>query len=306
MIWFLLRRLVWIGIVLWAVFTVTFLLMRSVPGGPFTSERKLPPEVEANFRARYHLDKPLEVQYLLEARRLLQFDLGPSARLGDFSVNEIIAQGWPVSASLGVLAMAFALALGLSAGILSAVRRGGWLDAGLMSLATLGVALPEFLVASGAVIVFVFWWGLFPAAGWGTPQQLVLPALCLGAPYAAYIARLTRSGMLDILSQDFIRTAQAKGLPGSRIVLRHALKGALVPVLSFLSPATAGILTGSLVVEQVFAVPGLGMHFVQAVFQRDFTLAMGLVLLYTLLLSVLNLLTDVAYRWLDPRVRIDG
>lgn len=305
MTWFLLRRLGWMAITLWVVFTASFFLMKAVPGGPLDRERALDPEIEKNLRARYHLDEPLLQQYVRELGNVLRGDLGVSYRLVDFRVNEIIAQGFPISASLGIVALGFALVLGLSAGIVSAVRRGSVADVGLMAAATVGIALPNFVIAGILIILLVFLWPLFPAAGWGTPAHLVLPAFCLGAPYAAYIARLTRSSMLDVLSQDYIRTAYAKGLPGRTVVLRHALRAAMLPVVSFLGPAIAGILIGSLVVEQIFAVPGLGFHFVQAATQRDYTLAMGLVLLYTTLLYTMNLLVDLSYAYLDPRVKLE-
>jgi len=302
---FLLRRLGWMAITLWVVFTVSFFLMKAVPGGPLDRERALDPQIEENLKARYHLDEPLVQQYVRELGNVLRGDLGVSFRLADFRVNEIIAQGFPISASLGIVALGFALVLGLSAGIVSAVRRGSAADVGLMAAATVGIALPNFVIAGIMIILLVFLWPLFPAAGWGTPWHLILPAFCLGAPYAAYIARLTRTGMLDVLSQDYIRTAYAKGLPGRTVILRHALKGAMLPVVSFLGPAIAGILTGSLVVEQIFAIPGLGMHFVEAATQKDYTLAMGLVLLYTTLLYTMNLLVDVSYAFLDPRVKLE-
>lgn len=305
MIGFLLRRLLWMAITLWTVFTVSFLLMRSVPGGPLDRERTLDPQIEANIRARYHLDDPLWKQYLRELGKTATGDLGYSFRMSDFTVNEVIAEGLPVSASLGLVALGLAITVGLTAGIVSAVRRQTLLDVSLMSIATLGIALPNFIIAAIAIILFVFMIPLFPAAGWGTVGHLILPAFCLGAPYAAYIARLTRTGMLDVLGQDYIRTAYAKGLSTPAVVLRHALRGAMLPVVSFLGPAIAGILTGSLVVEKIFAIPGLGVHFIEAANQRDYTLAMGLVLLYTALLYTMNLLVDMIYALLDPRIKLE-
>jgi ABC-type dipeptide/oligopeptide/nickel transport system permease component len=305
LLWFVTKRLIWMVLTLWAVFTISFLLMRAVPGGPLGSERNVPPEVRKNIEARYRLDEPLHRQYLRELGNVARLDLGHPFLLGDFHVNEVIAAGFPVSASLGVLALSFALTLGLLAGIVSAMRRGGLLDLTLMSMATVGIALPNFVVAGLAIILLVFLWPIFPAAGWGTPSQVILPAFCLGLPYAAEIARLVRTGMLDVLSQDFIRTAYAKGLPTRAVIFRHAIKAAMLPVVSFLGPAIAGILTGSVVVEQVFAIPGLGYHFVQAATQRDYTLAMGLVLLYTALLYLMNLAVDVSYSLLDPRVKVE-
>lgn len=302
---FLLRRLFWMAVTMWIVFTVTFFLMRSVKGGPFDRERSLPPEIEANIKERYHLDEPLWMQYARELGNVCRFDLGDSYRLADFSVNEIIAQGLPISASLGIVAMTFAVCLGVTAGIVSAVRRGTVLDFVFMTAATIGIALPNFVIAGILIILFVFVIPVFPAAGWGSFRQLILPGFCLGAPYAAYIARLTRTGMLDELSKDYIRTARAKGLPPSRVIIHHALRCSLLPVVSFLGPATAGILTGSLVVEQIFAIPGLGAHFIEAATQRDYTLAMGLVLLYTTLLYTMNVLVDLSYCLLDPRVKLE-
>lgn len=304
MTWFIIRRMLGLVLTLWCVFTATFLLVRAVPGGPYSSERKLPPEIEENFKHRYRLDLPIGQQYQLALRDLLSGDLGMSMRLYDFSVKTIIEQGLPISASLGILALSFALTLGLSAGIVSAMYRGSPADLVLMSLATIGIAVPSFVIAGLAIILFVFIIPIFPAAGWGTLRQLVLPAICLGTLYAAEIARITRTGMLDALSQDFVRTARAKGLSQLMVALRHALPSALLPVVSYLGPAVAGILTGSVVIEKIFAIPGLGWHFVQAALQRDYTLAMGLVLLYTLLLCVMNFLVDLSYGILDPRVEL--
>jgi oligopeptide transport system permease protein len=302
---FLAKRLLWMVLTLWVVFTVSFALIRGVPGGPLDRERQLDPQIMANLKARYHLDEPFWKQYLRELGNVVRLDLGYSYRMSDFTVNEVIAQGLPVSASLGIVALAFALSLGLTAGIVSAVRRQTVLDVSLMALATVGIALPNFIIAGMVIIVFVFLIPLFPAGGWGTAAHLVLPAFCLGAPYAAYIARLTRTGMLEVLGQDFIRTAYAKGLSTPAVVLRHALRPALMPVVSFLGPAIAGILTGSLVVEKVFAIPGLGIHFVEAANQSDYTLAMGLVLVYTVLLYVMNLVVDLSYALLDPRIELE-
>jgi oligopeptide transport system permease protein len=289
---------------LWAVFTVSFLLMHAVPGGPYSSERNLPKEIEANFKEKYELNKPIYVQYWHKLRDILHGDLGPAQRLLDFNVNQVIAQGLPVSACLGILALTFAISLGLSAGIVSALYRGSPADILLMSLATVGIALPSFVIAGLSIMLFVFMIPIFPAAGWGTLRQLVLPAVCLGSVYAAEIARITRTGMLDALSQDFVRTARAKGLSQVAVALRHALPTALLPVVSFLGPAVAGILTGSVVVERIFAIPGLGWHFVQAALQRDLAVSMGLVLLYTLLLYTMNFLVDLSYGILDPRVEL--
>ncbi|MEX2169728.1 MAG: ABC transporter permease [Pirellulales bacterium] len=302
MIIFIFKRLAWMVLTLWVVFTVSFFLMRSVPGGPFDGERDLPPEIEANLLRRYHLDEPLWKQYGRELWNVTRFDLGFPFTLGEVSVNQMVRQGFPISAALGLMALTFAILVGLTAGILAAVTRGAWTDSALMAVATIGITLPNFVVAGILILLFAFTFPLFPAAGWGTIGHLALPAFCLGAPYAAEVARITRTSMLDVLSQDHIRTAEAKGLPKWRVITRHALPTALLPVVSFLGPAAAGILTGSIVIESVFAVPGIGSHFVKAAEVRDYTVAMGLVLLYTVILYTFNFIVDLAYAVLDPRV----
>lgn len=298
---FIVRRLGWMLVTLWVVFTISFFLMRAVPGGPYSAERTLEPEIEANIKKQYRLDLPVYQQYLLKMRDMVTGNLGASMKK-DFTVNRLVREGLPVSAALGLLALAIAFTVGLIAGIVSAVFRGSAGDIMLMSVATIGIALPNFVVAGFAIILFVFTLQWLPAAGWGSLEQLVLPALCLGAPYAAYVARIARTGMLDVLSQDHIRTARAKGLSPVTVVAKHALPTALLPVVSFLGPAVAGILTGSPVIEQIFAIPGLGWHFVQAAVDRDYPIAMGLVLLYTTLLYSMNLIVDLLYGVLDPRV----
>jgi oligopeptide transport system permease protein len=301
---FLLKRFAWMVLTIWTIFTISFALMHAAPGGPYSSERKLPEAVLRNFEARYRLDQPYYVQYSEELRRIVSCDFGYSMKLEDFTVNEIIRQGFPVSASLGVFALVFALSLGTTAGVVSAARRQSTYDVSFMVVATVGIAVPNFVLASLAVIVFVFVLHVFPAAGWGHLNQLFLPAICIGAPYGAYIARLTRTGMLEVLGLDYIRTAYAKGLSERRVVLRHSLRGALLPVVSYLGPATAGILTGSLVIERIFALPGMGSHFIESAIQRDYPVSMGMVLVYTGLLFLMNTLVDMSYSILDPRVKL--
>jgi len=326
MIGFLARRFLWFLVTLWAVVTLSFFLMHSVRGGPFSNERSLHPSIEANLQARYHLDWPLWKQYLQYVGPLnldehgpdflggdgtnlwggvLVGDLGPSFKYRDFTVNDIIAQSLPISVALGTVAMLWALLLGLSTGIFSALWRGGWLDLSMRLAATGGIALPNFVIAGILILAFVFGAELLPVAGWGTLKHLVLPGLALGAPFAAYISRLTRTGMLEVLSQDYIRTAHAKGLLPRTILLRHAIKGGILPVVSYLGPATAGILTGSLVIEKIFAIPGTGSHFVNSALNRDYTLAMGVTILYTVLVYALNMIVDLAYTFLDPRIELE-
>lgn len=306
MIRFLVRRVVWLAITLWVVFTVSFALMRSVPGGPFDAEKAVPPEIRRNQERRYNLDKSPWQQYWLELERIvLHGDLGYCMVIGDYSVNEVVKQGLPISAALGVLALTFAVSFGLLTGVVSAAYRGSPADIALRFAATVGIALPNFVIAGICILLFVFLIPLFPAAGWGSWRQLVLPAFCLGAPYAAEVARISRTSMLDALSNDYIRTAQAKGVGPVRVLLVHGLRNALLPVVSFLGPAAAGVLTGSLVVESIFAIPGLGIYFVKAALMRDYTVSMGVVLVYTLALYTLNFLVDLSYAILDPRVKLE-
>lgn len=326
MLRFFLHRLMWFGITLWVVVTVSFFLMRQVRGGPFDGERVLNEAIERNIKARYHLDWPQWKQYLQYIGPLnldtngpeflggdgtdpftgiLVGDFGPSFKYRDFTVNDIIGQSLPISVSLGTISLMWALLLGLSAGIASALWRGSTADVGLRLMATTGIALPNFTVAGFLVVIFVFTFPLLPVAGYGSWRHLVLPGFALGAPFAAYIARLTRTGMLEVLSQDYIRTAHAKGLPPRLVLMRHALKGGLLPVVSYLGPATAGILTGSLVIERIFAIPGTGSHFVNSALNRDYTLAMGVTILYTVLVYALNTLVDFAYTLLDPRIKLE-
>jgi len=326
MIRFVLRRLGWFALTLFAVVTLSFVMMRAVRGGPFDSERALSPAIEANLSARYHLDWPLWKQYVAyvgplelgegraeflggDGTRLfggvLAGDFGPSFRYRDATVNDILAQSLPISLALGGVALAFALVLGIGAGLVSAQYPRTTLDMLMRTSATLGIAVPNFVIAGFLVILLAFLVPLFPVAGYGSWQHLVLPACALGLPFAAYIARLTRAGMLDALSHDWIRTARAKGVPPHTILLRHAFRAGIVPVVSYLGPATAGILTGSLVIERIFAIPGTGSHFVNSALNRDYTLAMGVTILYTTLVCALNALVDIAYTWLDPRVTLE-
>ena len=302
---YLLRRTAWLFLTLWVVITLSFFLTRAVKGGPFDGERKLPPEIERNLRARYHLDRPLVRQYLdyLEAVAF-HLDFGPSMKLRDYSVNRVIRETLPRSAALGVLALLFALLTGVTAGVLAAWKRGSPVDGALMTAAALGIAVPNFVLASLLILLFSFVWPLFPAAGWGSILHLALPALALGSPFAANIARLTRAGMLEVLSEEYILAARAKGLPERRILARHALRGAFLPVLSYLGPAAAGVLTGSLVIERIFAIPGMGDLFVDAALNRDHNLTMGIIVLYTALVYLFNFLVDVAYTLIDPRIRL--
>jgi oligopeptide transport system permease protein len=301
---YILRRLGWLVVVLLIIATASFFLMRFAPGGPFDKERNLPEAIEKNLRAKYHLDKPLWKQYFIYMGGLFQGDLGPSFKYRNRTVNEIIAESFPVSAMLGLYALSLAIIVGVATGTLAAFKKHTAFDFAAMSVAMLGISLPNFFLGLILLLIFCFKLPLLPAGGWGGPDHLVLPVLSLAAPFTAYIARLTRVSMLEVLSQPYIRTARAKGLTEFRVVTRHALKNAITPVVSYLGPAAAAVLTGSVVVEKIFAIPGLGSHFVNAALNRDYTLVMGTVLLYSLLLVLFNLMVDIIYFFTDPRVRL--
>ena len=300
---YLLRRLAFALVALWAVVSVAFLLVRMAPGGPFDGERRLPPQVEANLRAAYHLDEPLVGQYVRYLGMLARADLGPSFRQKDFSVNELIAKGLPISLAVGGLALLLALALGTVAGTYAALARDGPRDRALMVLATLALAFPPIIVGPALVLAFAVSLGWFPAGGYNTAKHFVLPVVALALPYAAAFMRLTRGSVAEVLARPHIRTARAKGMPKHRIVLRHVLPSALMPVVSYAGPAAAALLAGSMVVEQVFSLPGLGRYFVLGALNRDYTLVTGTVIVYGALVLAFNLLADLCYARLDPRAR---
>jgi len=284
---------------------VAFFLMRLAPGGPFDAERALPPEIEANLLRAYNLDAPLHQQFARYLAGLARGDFGPSFQYRDYTVGELIRTGFPVSLRLGLPAILLALLLGIAAGTLAALRQNRAADHGVMALAMTGISVPNFVLAPLLVLVFAVMLGWLPAGGIGDggPRQLLLPVICLALPQVAYIARLTRGSMIEVLRSPYIRTARAQGLSTLSVLLRHALKPALLPVVSYLGPATAGIITGSVVIEQIFGLPGLGRYFVQGALNRDYTLVMGVVIFYGALIILFNFLVDLFYGWLDPRVR---
>lgn len=291
--------------VLLIVATVTFFMVRLAPGGPFSAEKKVPEEILKQLEAYYGLNKPLWDQYTDYMSRLVRGDLGPSFKYENRTVNEVIASAFPVSLELGFWSLLVALALGIPAGVIAARHPNTLTDHVPMGLAMAGICLPTFVLGPLLILGFALGTGWFNPMGWDTPRDRVLPALVLGAHYAAYVARLTRSGMLEILNQDFIRTARAKGAGSARILFRHALRGGLLPTVSFLGPATAGLLTGSFVIETIFQIPGLGRYFVMAAFNRDYTLVLGTVLFYATLIILLNLAVDVVQVWLNPKLRFE-
>ena len=290
-------------LVLLAIVTFTFFLMHAIPGGPFTGEKNLPPVVLAHLEAHYHLQDPLWKQYVDYLLNLAQLDLGPSFKYEGRSVNQIIAESFPVSLQLGASALVLALGAGIPLGCLGALRKNHWQDHGAMAVAIIGMSVPSFVLATLLVQVFAVQLGWLPAALWEGPASLILPALSLAAYPLAFIARLTRSAMLEVLSQDYIRTARAKGLSLWGTVYRHALKNALLPVVTYLGPMAASILTGSFVVETIFALPGLGRHFITSIYNRDYTVILGVTVFYSVLVIVFNLVVDLLYPLLDPRIK---
>ena len=287
------------------VIVLAFLMVHAAPGGPFDDERALPADVEANIRGAYHLDEPLPKQFIRYLSGLVQGDLGPSYRYRDYTVSELIGQSFPLSLQLGVLAMALAIAVGVSAGTVAALRQDSYLDRIVMAFSMTGISIPVFVFAPVLVLLFAVKLQWLPA-GWSSTSgssRLLLPVITLALPQIAYIARLTRASMIDVLGRDFIRTARAQGLGTMTIVRLHALKPAMLPVLSYMGPAIAAILTGSVVVEEIFGIPGLGQFFVRGALNRDYTLVLGIVVFYATLIVFLNLVVDVLYSALDPRVR---
>ena len=306
MLRFIARRFLETIPVLFVILTATFFMIRFVPGGPFTAEKAVTPEVMRNLQKAYDLDKPLWQQYAGYLRKVvLHADLGPSFKYPNRTVNEIIADKLPVSLELGLISLIIALAVGLTLGVLAAINRNTWIDYLCSSVAMVGICVPTFVLGPLLVLIFAIHFGWFNASGWYTPIDRVLPSLTLGCVYAAYIARLTRGGMLEVLNQDYIRTARAKGASEVRVIFHHALRGGLLPVVSFLGPAIAGILTGSFVIETIFQIPGLGREFVNSAFNRDYTLLLGTVILYAALLIGLNLVVDIVQVWLNPKLKFE-
>ncbi|MBS4188880.1 ABC transporter permease [Bacillus sp. FJAT-49705] len=300
------KRLLYMLISLWLIVTATFFFMRIAPGNPFTSEKKLPPEIEANLNAHFGLDQPWYAQYWDYLVRILNWDFGPSFKYKSQTVNDIINEGFPVSAMLGAEALLLAVAFGVLLGIIAALKHNRWPDYTAMIIAVLGISVPSFIMATFLQYFLAIKMGLFPVARWETFMHTILPALALAATPMAFIARLTRSSMLEVLSNDYIKTAKAKGLSQGVITVKHAIRNALLPVVTYMGPLTAGILTGSFVIENIFGIPGLGAHFVTSINNRDYTVIMGVTVFYSILLLVSILLVDIAYGFIDPRIKLAG
>ncbi|HJS21058.1 MAG TPA: oligopeptide ABC transporter permease OppB [Steroidobacteraceae bacterium] len=305
MLSYTLRRLLGAIPTLFVVVTATFFLMRLAPGGPFDQDQTLTPEIQANLEAAYGLDQPVWVQYGRYLQGLVKGDFGPSFKYRDFTVTELIRQGLPISLTLGFCALLVAIAIGVPLGILAALHQNGAADALIRTIAVIGIALPGFVVAPLLALIFGIHLRWLPVAGWeaGSLRTLVLPVAALALPLSAYLVRLTRASLLEVLTSGFIRAARARGLPERRVIARHALRAALVPVVSYLGPAAAAVFTGSLIIETIFGIPGMGRHLVQGALNRDYTLVMGMVIVYATLTLLFNLIVDLLYGWLDPRVR---
>ena len=310
MIRYIIRRILWLLPVLLMVTLVTFTAMRLVPGGPFTREKPLPPKIRANLEAKYHLDEPAWKQYLHYLWDLMHFDFGPSYKYYGRTINDVLFDGgWrksavSVSAQLGLAAILVALSIGIPLGLISALKQDTWIDYVAMFLAMLGVSIPNFVLGLLLIWIFALTLGLLPVARWGSLSQVIMPAFTLGTHGAAYIARFTRASMLETVRQDYIRTARAKGLRERAVIIRHALKNSLIPVVTVLGPMIAAWVTGSFLVEHVFAIPGIGKFFITSVTDRDYTLIMGTIVIYAIVLVAMNILVDVSYAFLDPRIRL--
>lgn len=302
---YILKRIATSIITLWAVITITFFMLRLLPGGPFTGERNIPESIMQNLEVKYGLDKPLFEQYGLYLKNLLQGDLGESMKYAGKEVSEIISYSFPSSAKLGVVVISIALIFGITLGIIAALKYNSWPDSLCMVLATLGVTIPSFVLATVLMYIFGVKYKLLPVTGLNTPVSYILPALALGGYSIAFISRLTRSKLLETLNSDYIRTARAKGVSGFKVIVKHALRNTLIPIITYLGPLIAGILTGSFVVEKIFAIPGLGREFVNTISNRDYTVIMGVTVFYSSILIICNLLVDLLYGIIDPRIKLD-
>jgi len=290
---------------LFIIITVSFFLVHAAPGGPFDTERHMTKEIETNLKRAYHLDESVPQQYLRYLNGLLHGDFGPSFQSKDFSVSELIAQGFPTSLGLGSLAMLLALVIGLAAGILAAFRQNSATDYTVIGISMIGIAVPNFVMAPILSLIFGLWLKLLPVGSWDKWSNIVLPVVALALPQIATIARLMRGSMLEVLRSNYVRTARAKGLPNRITVMRHAIRAAIIPVVSYLGPGVANIITGSVVIEQIYGIPGIGRYFVQGALNRDYTLVMGVTIFYGVIIILCNLAADLLYGVLDPKVRYD-
>jgi oligopeptide transport system permease protein len=301
---YILQRLGMMLLTLWAIVTLTFFLMHAVPGGPFVSERMLAPEIEAALNAKFGLDQPIWVQYLAYLRGIITFDLGPSFKYPGISVNTMIADGLPVTLQTGLLAVICVIALGIPLGIIAALNRNRWPDTTVMLLATIGVAIPSYVIATVTLYIFALRLGWVPTFGLDDWRGYILPVFALSGFWVSFVARLTRSSLLETFEQDYMTTARAKGLRPGQVLFKHGLRNSLVPVVTVLGPVVANLITGSFVIEQIFALPGIGRQFVLSITNRDYTAIMGITIFYAAALMVMILIVDLLYAVLDPRIKL--
>ncbi|WP_102272696.1 ABC transporter permease [Cytobacillus massiliigabonensis] len=301
---YIVKRLIAMLVTLWLIITLTFFLMHSVPGSPFNEERATNETVQKNLEKYYHLDEPLIVQYGLYLKSVVTFDFGPSIKKSSQTVNEMLGRGFPVSFELGLVTLIVAVISGITLGIIAALRHNGLLDYMAMTIAVLGISIPNFVMATLLIQQVAVNWGILPVATWVSPKHMILPTLALATGPMAIIARLTRSSMLEVLTQDYIRTAKAKGLSPVKIIFKHALRNALLPVVTVLGSLAASILTGTFVIEKIFAIPGMGKYFVESINQRDYPVIMGTTVFYSAILIMMLFLVDIAYGILDPRIKL--
>lgn len=303
---FILNRFVSMMVTMFCIVTITFILMHSIPGGPFTGEKKLPPAIEKAMKKKYQLDQPLYKQYLDYLGGVMMWDLGPSLKYKDKTVNQIIGEAFPVSAQLGAMSLLIILFVGIPLGVIAALRQGTSVDHGVMFIAVLGVTIPSFVIATILIYIFGVRLQVLPTARWVGLPHMIMPTIALAAYATAFVARLTRSSMLEVISQDYIRTARAKGLSERVVVFKHGLKNAIIPVISYVGPLAAGIMTGSFVIEKIFSIPGLGKFFVLSISNRDYFVIMGVTIFYALFLVIMILIVDILYAILDPRIKLDN
>ena len=302
---FLVKRTLTMVVTLLVIITITFVMMHAIPGGPFTREKQLPDAVLAALNAKYHLDDPLWKQYVDYVKGVLSFNLGPSFQRAGVTVNQLIKEGFPATLKIGLTSVLVIIVVGIPLGIVSALKQNKWQDGLVMFIATLGVTIPSFVMATGIIYIFSAKFNVLPSNGLTSWKHMIGPVIALSGLSLSFVARLTRSSMLEVLQQDYIRTARAKGLSNNKVIYKHALKNALIPVVTYLGPMIATLLTGSFVIEKVFAIPGMGKHFVESVGNRDYTVLMGITIFYALFLIVMVLLVDILYSFIDPRIKME-
>lgn len=302
---FLVKRILTMVVTLFVIITITFIMMHAIPGGPFTREKALPEAVLNALNEKYHLDDPLWKQYVDYVKGVLTFNLGPSFQRAGVTVNQLIKEGFPATLKIGLASVFVIIIVGIPLGIISALKQNKWQDGLVMFIATLGVTIPSFVMATGIIYIFSAKLNVLPSNGLTSWKHMIGPVIALSGFSLSFVARLTRSSMLEVLQQDYIRTARAKGLSNNKVIYKHALKNALIPVVTYLGPMIATLLTGSFVIEKVFAIPGMGKHFVESVGNRDYTVLMGITIFYALFLIIMVLLVDILYSFIDPRIKME-